>query len=312
MPAELADRTVLVTGGAGFIGSHLVDALAPDNEVRVLDDLSSGDPDRLPDGVELFEADVRDPEAVAEAMAGVDVVFHQAGQVDVGRSVENPIESHSINVDGTLAVLEQARATDARVVFASSTAVYGQPVELPLAEDAQKEPESPYGLEKLTADHYIRPYAALYDLETVALRYFNVYGPRQGGGPYSGVIGIFTEQALAGESLTVHGDGTQTRDFVFVDDVVDANRAAATTDHVGEACNVGTGESITIRELAERLVEITGSSSEIEHVDPRPGDIQQSRADIAAARTHLGFEPAVSIEGGLSAFVEWYEARLES
>lgn len=303
----VSGERVLVTGGAGFIGSHLVEEFARGNDAWVLDDFSSGRRNWLPDDVRVFEGDVRDTELVAAAMADADLVFHEAAQVSVDRSVEDPEASHDTNVGGTLQVLEAARDEDARVVVASSAAIYGEPETVPVSEDAPKRPRSPYGLEKLTADHYTRLYHELYELETVALRYFNVYGPRQSGGQYSGVIDTFVRQALAGEALTIHGDGEQTRDFVHVADVMRANLAAAGSEAaVGKAVNVGTGRAVSVRELAELVVEVTGSDSDIVHTEPRPGDIAQSQADIARAKEVLDFEAAVPIESGLTDLVDWY------
>ncbi|MFW5938083.1 MAG: NAD-dependent epimerase/dehydratase family protein, partial [Halanaeroarchaeum sp.] len=191
---EPSDRTILVTGGAGFVGSHLAERLVPDNEVRVIDDLSTGKREHVPDDAELTVADVRDEDALAEAMADVDLVFHEAAVVSVEESVRHPTATHHVNVDGTLRVLEAARDEDARVIVASSAAIYGHPDGVPVAEDAPKAPTSPYGIDKLAVDHYTRRYHELYGLETVALRYFNIYGPRQGAGDYSGVIEAFFEQ----------------------------------------------------------------------------------------------------------------------
>ena len=299
----LRGRTALVTGGAGFIGSHLAEALLEANDVRVLDDLSTGDPSRVPDDARLIRGDVRDRGVLARAMADVDVVFHQAAMVSVERSVEDPGESHAINAAATLDLLEVARNVGARVVIASSAAVYGHPDSVPVAETEPKAPASPYGVDKLTADHYTRLYHDLYDLPTVALRYFNVYGPGHSGGSYSGVIDVFTEQARSGRDLTVHGDGSQTRDFVHVSDVVEANLRAATTDHVGEAFNVGTGRSVTIRELAELVRDATGSDSDVVHTDPRPGDVDQSEADVSKARERLGFSATTDVEAGIRSLV---------
>jgi UDP-glucose 4-epimerase len=293
--------TVLVTGGAGFIGSHLTDALVADHEVRVLDDYSTGKRARVPDAARAIEGDVTDPATVARAMHGVDVVFHQAANVSVERSIEAPRESRRSNVDGTLTVLDRARDEDARVVLASSAAIYGHPSSVPVEESAPKTPASPYGLEKLTADHYARLYQELYGIETVALRYFNVYGPRHGGGEYSGVIDVFLEQARANDPITVHGDGDQTRDFVHVRDVVQANLRAATTPHVGEAFNVGTGRSVSIRGLAELVCDVTDSESEIRHTEPRAGDIERSRADISKVRARMGYRPTVRLRDGIAA-----------
>lgn len=300
MTTAPAGETVLVTGGAGFVGSHLVDALVADNEVRVVDDFSTGSRANLPAGVTVFEGDVRDGELVAEAMDGVDLVFHEAAMVSVARSVEEPELSHDVTAGATVRVLDHARRQDARVVLASSAAVYGHPESVPIAETASKNPTSPYGVDKLTADHYARIYNELYDLPTVALRYFNVYGPRQTAGDYSGVISVFVDQATSGEAITVEGDGEQTRDFVHVSDVVAANLSAATTDHVGEAFNVGTGESCTINELAKTIRTVADSDSEITHVEPRQGDVRHSRPDVSKAREKLGYEATTSLADGLS------------
>ncbi|WP_265107852.1 NAD-dependent epimerase/dehydratase family protein [Halosolutus halophilus] len=302
-PETLRDRTVLVTGGAGFIGSHLVEALAPANEVRVLDDFSTGSRDYVPEDVTVIEGDVRDPIALQKAARGVDVIFHQAAVVSVSRSVGEPRRTNGTNLDAGLLVLEQARQEDARVVVASSAAVYGHPAELPVPETAATEPTSPYGVQKLAIDQYARLYEELYDLPTVALRYFNVYGPRQRG-PYSGVISTFFEQARADEPITVAGDGEQTRDFVHVSDVVRANLRAATTDAVGAAYNVGTGDRTSIQDLAETIREVTDSSSPIVHRDPRAGDIRHSGADLSRATRRLGFEPRVSLESGLRSLAD--------
>ena len=296
-------KTVLVTGGAGFIGSSIVDALVADNDVRVLDNLTGGQRGRVHPDATFIEGDLRDDETVARAMADVDLVFHEAALVSVAESVEAPLASHDINVDGTLAVLEAARDTGARVVLASSAAIYGHPEYTPIDEEHPTDPSSPYGLEKLTVDEYARLYHELYDLETVALRYFNVYGPGQAAGDYSAVISVFLDQARAGEPITVNGDGTQTRDFVHISDVVRANLLAAETDAVGEAFNVGTGETVTIRELAETIRDVVGSDSEIVHRDPRPGDIDQSQADISKIETQLGYKPTMSLTDGLSTLV---------
>ena len=298
----IRDNTVLVTGGAGFIGSHLVDALTPQNEVRVLDDFSSGDRAHLPDDATVIEGDVRDPIALQRAARGVDVIFHHAALVSVSQSVDEPRQSNRTNLEASLLVLEQARQEDARVVVASSAAVYGHPDELPVPETAATEPTSPYGVQKLALDQYTRLYQELYDLPAVALRYFNVYGPRQQG-PYSGVISTFLEQARADEPITIEGDGQQSRDFVHVSDVVRANLRAATTDAVGEAYNVGTGQRTTIEELAETIRDATGSSSPIVHREPRAGDIRHSGADTSKASRELGFDARVGLESGIRSLV---------
>lgn len=296
---DVSGRTILVTGGAGFIGSHIAEALVEDNAVRVLDDLSTGQRENVPETADLIVGDVRDDDQLSAAMEGVDLVFHEAAVVSVTRSIERPREANRTNAAATVALLENARAEDARVVFASSAAVYGHPESVPIAEGDPQRPTSPYGVSKLTADQYVRLYADLYDLPTVSLRYFNAYGPGQPGGDYSGVISTFLEQAGNDEPITVEGDGRQTRDFVHVSDLVRANLRAATTTHVGEAYNVGTGNAITIERLARLVREATGADSPIEFVDPRQGDIRHSRADTSAARERLGFEASVDLEAGL-------------
>jgi UDP-glucose 4-epimerase len=297
---QMEHANVLVTGGAGFIGGHIARTLADDNEVAVLDIR----PDAPSDAVSRIEGDIRDEDTVEAAVAGADVVFHEAAMVSVDESVAKPKESHDVNATGTLNVLEAARTHDARVVLASSAAVYGDPNETPVPETHPLDPTSPYGLDKLASDHYARLYHDLYGLETAALRYFNVYGPGQTGGDYAGVIEVFLEQARNDDPITVHGDGEQTRDFVHIDDVVQANLLAAETDAVGQAFNVGTGESVTIRRLAELLRDAVDSDSEIVHTDPREGDIQHSCADISKARDELGYEPAFELEEGLRTLID--------
>jgi UDP-glucose 4-epimerase len=296
---QMEHTNVLVTGGAGFIGGHIARTLADDNDVAVLDIRA----DAPSEAVSLIEGDIRDEDTVEAAVADADVVFHEAAMVSVDESVAKPKASHDVNARGTLNVLEAARTNDARVVLASSAAVYGDPDETPVPETHPLEPTSPYGLDKLASDHYARLYHDLYGLETAALRYFNVYGPGQTGGDYAGVIEVFLEQARNGDPITVHGDGEQTRDFVHIDDVVQANLLAAETDAVGEAFNVGTGESVTIRRLAELLRDAVDSDSEIVHTDPREGDIRYSCADINNARDELGYEPAFELEAGLRTLV---------
>ena len=300
---SISDKTVLVTGGAGFIGSHIAEALVADNDLRVLDNLSSGRREQVPDDAELVQGDLRDESALDWATADVDVIFYQAGLVSVDRSVDEPVRSHRTNATATVELLERARRENARIVVASSCAIYGDPELTPVPEDAAKTPKSPYAIDKLALDQYTRAFADLYDLDAVPLRYFNVYGPGQTAGEYSGVISAFIEQARAGEPITVHGDGEQTRDFVHVSDVVDANLAAATTDHTGRAYNIGTGTSTSIRELAELIRRTVGSESEIVHTDARPGDVRRSEAAIGRAREDLHYEPTVPLDEGIAALI---------
>jgi len=296
---EFAGTSVLVTGGAGFIGSHIADMVVDHADVRILDDLSSGSRDHVPDQATLIEGDISDEDTVERAMDGIDFLFHEAGLVSVPESLERPMDCHEINGTATVRLLEAGRRNDSRVVIASSAAIYGHPGHVPVPEDASKDPQSPYGIEKLSADHYVQTYAAQYDLDAVALRYFNVYGPRQSGGQYSGVISAFVDQARSGGPITVEGDGEQTRDFIHVDDVVDANLRAATIDSAETAFNVGTGTSVTINELAETVRDIVDADVPITHVDPRPGDIRHSKADISRARRELDFDPSIQLADGL-------------
>ncbi|KAB1185126.1 MULTISPECIES: NAD-dependent epimerase/dehydratase family protein [Haloferax] len=304
MSSPLSGQTVLITGGAGFIGSHLADVLHRTNDVRVLDDLTSGTRSNLPSGVTLIEGSILDEDIVEKATEDVDVIFHEAAIVDVGASVEQPFQTHEVNCDGGLSILDRARDEDARVVVASSAAVYGQPTRVPITEDDPLRPTSPYGLQKLALDRYTTLYHDLYGVETVALRYFNVYGRRGEQSQYSGVIDTFVRRALDGDPLVIFGDGTQTRDFVHVDDVVQANLLAATTSNVGGSYNVATGECITIRELAETIVELTESTSPIQFEPAQPGDIDESEADISRAQHSLGFEPTMSLRTGLERLVD--------
>jgi len=303
-PTAPSGRRILVTGGAGFIGSHLVDALVEENEVRVLDDFSTGHRDQVADGATVLEGDVRDRELLEEAMDGVDLVFHEAAVVSVPESVEHPLESNAVNADASLRLLELARQRSARVVVASSAAIYGTPERVPIREDDRLAPRTPYGVQKLATDHYARLYHDLYGVETVALRYFNVYGPRAEAGEYADAVSVFVRQARAGDPITVEGSGDQTRDFVHVDDVVQANLRAATTDAVGAAYNVGSGEATSIADLARSVRDVTDSDSPITHTEPRPGDIESSLADVSAARADLGYSPSVDLEAGLASLVD--------
>lgn len=300
----ISGKRVLVTGGAGFIGSHIADALVADNEVVIVDNLSTGSLDNAPADAEFVEGDVRNREVMSAVMEGVDIVFHQAAIVSVEQSVEDPELTHDVITRATIQLLELARREAARVIFASSAAVYGQPESVPIAETDPTEPTSPYGLAKLNADQYVRLYADLYDVETIALRYFNVYGPRQTAGDYSGVISIFLQQAREGGPITVHSDGSQTRDFVHVSDVVQANVRAAVQGVPGTAYNIGTGESISILDLAETVQEVVGNSAvEIEHTKGREGDIDASRATVDRAIDDLGFQSTVRLQDGMAELV---------
>lgn len=304
MEPTLRDRTILVTGGAGFVGSCIAETLAPANEVRVLDDLTGGSVGNVPAGAELIEGDIRNAAHLDRAMRDVDIVFHQAAMVDVTESVRQPRTCHEINATGTVEVLECARRADARVVFASSAAVYGNPESTPIPETASLDPTSPYGGAKLAAETQAAVYTDRYDLPTVSLRYFNVYGPRQSRDGPGGVVATFLRQAARGARLTINGDGEQTRDFVHVSDVVRANLLAATTDHVGEAFNIGTGETVTINQLAAHVRSVTDSDVPVVHTEQRAGDIRHSCADITKARDRLDYDPEIELAEGLRSIHE--------
>jgi len=297
-------KDILVTGGAGFIGSHLVDTLVADNRVTVLDNLSSGITENLHENAQFVQGDVRTLSSLPNLVETADIVFHQAGFVSVEESMEKPLTSHHHNVTATARLLESARQGDTRVISASSAAIYGQPSQLPIAETEPTTPESPYGLDKLSVDHYTRLFNELYGLPTVTLRYFNVYGPRQSAASYSGVISTFLEQLDNGDELTIHGDGTQSRDFVHVSDIVAANLLAATTDNTGVAYNIGSGTATTIQELASVIQSAAATDAGVTHLPDRPGDIAHSCADISRATEYLGYNPSTSLESGLRTLVE--------
>ena len=296
-------ESILITGGAGFIGSHLAAALAADNDVTVLDNCSGGEPARLPATVDVQRGDIREPSARDALVAEADIVYHEAALVSVEESLERPVESHGTNVAATVSLLDTARKHDTRVVFASSCAIYGDPTGVPISEHEPASPLSPYAVDKLAADHYVRVYGRQFDFPTVALRYFNVYGPGQRG-DYSGVIDAFIERAQAGEPLEVHGEGDQTRDFVHVSDIVRANLAAGVTPHTGRAYNIGTGQETSIQELAETIRDLVGTDAPITHTDPRPGDISRSRADLTRSTERLGYEPTVELSDGLGTVLD--------
>ncbi len=302
----------LVTGGAGFIGSHLVEGLlARGHSARVLDDLSSGKLSNLEhlSGVECVSGSVIDPDVVDKVVDGCEYVFHLAAIPSVVKSVEDPLRTHEVGVTGTLHVLEAAKRHGVRrVVFAGSSSAYGdQPGDVRHENDLLS-PLSPYAAAKLAGEHYCSAYTAVFGLETVRLRFFNVFGPRQDpSSPYSGVIAIFSEAMKAGRTPKIFGDGLQTRDFVHVSNVIDAIWLAATVEGVGgNVYNVGMGERVTILDLARTLNELLGTSIEPKHEPPRAGDVRYSQADISRARQDLGFEPEVSFREGLKETLESY------
>ncbi|MBI5034838.1 MAG: SDR family oxidoreductase [Chloroflexi bacterium] len=304
----------LVTGGAGFIGSNIVKhLLAEGHRVTVLDNLLSGyrqNLDPFPQ-VEFLEGDVRDAVIVERAMQGVEVVFHLAASVGNKRSIEHPLEDSEINVLGTLRVLEAARRNGVRkVVFSSSAGIFGELKTIPIREDHPVEPDSPYGASKLGAEKLCLAYAKLYPLECVCLRYFNVYGENQRYDAYGNVIPIFAHKILQGEPITIFGDGEQTRDFVNVRDVVQANYKAAMARGVSGAFNIASGTRITINRLAEWMCEASHGLVPIQHGSPRPGDVRHSLADISAASLAFGFAPTVDLREGLADYMTWAKGAL--
>ena len=297
---------VLVTGGAGFVGSHLAERLVEaGSTVRVLDNLSTGDPKNLCDiepRISLIQADVTDGKAVESAVRGASTVFHLAAQTSVAKSIENPDHTNSVNVAGTLNLLEACVTHGVeRLVYASSTAVYGNPRELPITEESPTNPISPYGASKLAAERYCWVYSHAYGLNTVILRYFNVYGPRQPRGGYSNVITSFADRILQGNPPVIYGDGDQTRDFIHVGEVVDATVRAATGGVApGETFNVATGKPTAVNQLADIMLKLMEREDlEPIHADPRSGDIRRSYADTAKAEKQLGFKAKISLREGL-------------
>ena len=311
----------LVTGGAGFIGSNLVlELLAQGHTVRSLDNFSTGKPENLtPDPhLEIIEGDITRFEDVRMAAQGVKVIFHQAAIPSVPRSIEDPLGSNRATVDGTLNVLVAARDIGVRrVIFASSSAIYGdQDPALPKVETRTPQPISPYGVAKLAAESYCNVFFKVYGLETVALRYFNVFGPRQDPqSMYAAVIPLFITALMSNRPPTIYGDGEQTRDFTYVGNVVQGNLLAATApvEKVGgQVINLAAGGQTSLNSLVEMLVEIMGSSIEPVYAEPRSGDIKHSRADITRARTLMAYEPSTALLEGLRRTVDWYRDRHDS
>jgi UDP-glucose 4-epimerase len=307
----------LVTGGAGFIGSHIVEELLQRGEsVRVLDDLSSGRKENLAsvqDVVDFQERDIRDLDAIRPLFEGVDYVIHLAAVPSVARSIEDPISTTLVNLNGTLHVLLAARDAQAkRVVMGTTAAVYGDDPSMPRVETQTPQPLSPYALTKLAGEHYGLIFHRIFDLEFVALRYFNIFGPRQNPqSPYTGVLSKFIVAYLRGQRPTVFGDGEQSRDFTFVTNVVDATlRACLAPTAAGKVINVGTGKGSTLNQILALLNQILGVPVTPQYAPPRAGDVRHSTADISLARTTLGYEPRVSLEDGLRRMIAWLRTAL--
>jgi UDP-glucose 4-epimerase len=307
--------TYLVTGGAGFIGSHIAAALAAaGGRVRVIDDLSTGYEENLAEvggRVEFVRAGLLDAEALRRALEGVEVVFHEAAIPSVPRSVENPAETHRACTEATFRLLMAAREAGVRrLVYAASSSAYGDQPTLPKTEEMPPQPLSPYAAAKLAGEYYCQAWTRSYGFETVSLRYFNVFGPRQDpGSQYSGVISRFIDALMTGARPVIYGDGGQSRDFTYVSNVVDANlRAAETTRGIGDVINIANGERTTLNQLLDTLKRVTGKTEvEAEYRDVRVGDVRHSLADITRARELLGYEPRVGLEEGLRKTIDWWQ-----
>ena len=310
----------LVTGGAGFIGSHIVERLLQGSDgrepvVRVLDDFSTGSMDNLRGfdrrGLDIVRGDIRNPATVERAARGVSVIFHQAAMRSVPQSIADPVSTHAVNVTGTLNILEAARRLGVRrVVFASSSSVYGERPTLPKREDQTVEPISPYGVSKAAGEHYAAVWHRIYGVETVGLRYFNVFGERQdAASTYAAVIPNFIFAALEGGRVEVHGDGTQSRDFTHVDNVVDANLLAAeASGAAGHVFNVGCGARISLLDMLRKLEAIVGHPIERRHTVARDGDVPHSLADISKAARLLAYAPRVAFDEGLARTVAYFDS----
>lgn len=308
---------VLVTGGAGFIGSHLVDALvALGANVEVLDNLNSGDASNIASGARFQHGDIRDEDALGRCVEGRQRVFHLAALVSVPHSVAHPTDHHDVNGTGTVKVLEASRkARVERVVYSASASAYGDSPELPKCESMAQEPKSPYATAKLVGEGYVSAYAACYEIDAVSLRYFNIFGPRQNpNSPYSGVIAAFSRMILAGQPPRITGDGSASRDFTYVANVVHANLLAARSTRRLGGCvvNVGTGKRVTVLELAQEMTKAFGRADLVpEFTEPRPGDVPHSVASFDRAKSVLGYEPIVGFEQGLAATCAWYRQRAD-
>ena len=298
---------VLVTGGAGFIGSNLVELmLSEGHDVVVLDDLSSGYAENLFAEARFVEGDVSASGVADSAARGCDAICHLAASVGNTRSIDNPVRDSEINVIGTLRVLEAARMNGIqRVVASSSAGIFGELKTLPIAEDHPQDPDSPYGASKLAAEKMCLVYNKLYGMNNVCLRYFNVYGRRQRYDAYGNVIPIFAEKMLRHQTVTIFGDGEQTRDFVHVTDVARANYLATTSQAAAGAFNIGSASRISVNELASLMTQAAGEAVDVVHGDPRPGDVRDSLAAVEAAREAFGFRPTMDLKEGLEDYIEW-------
>ncbi|MBV9217605.1 MAG: SDR family oxidoreductase [Acidobacteria bacterium] len=306
----------LVTGGAGFIGSNLADELIRQGaRVSIIDNFVTGSRENLEEikgDFDFVEGDINDDEALRKAMDGADVIFHEAALPSVPRSVEDPLETHRVCVDGTLNVLIKARELGVRrLVYAASSSAYGDQPTLPKVETMRADPLSPYAAAKLTGELYCRAFCNVYGLETISLRYFNVFGPRQNpGSMYSGVISRFIDALMTGKQPVIYGDGEQSRDFTYIANVVDANiKAATTASGIGETMNIANGDRISLNQLFEVLKQITGrDDARVEYQEPRKGDVKHSQADNSRAVEAIGYKELVGLEEGLRRTIDWWKS----
>ncbi|HKE60230.1 MAG TPA: SDR family oxidoreductase [Pyrinomonadaceae bacterium] len=306
---------VLVTGGAGFIGSHIAAALASSGaRVRILDDLSTGHRENLEEiggDVDFTQGSVADVDVLKKVLDGVELVFHEAAIPSVPRSVENPLDSHIASVDGTFSLLLAARDCKVRrVIYAASSSAYGDQPTLPKREDMLPDPLSPYAVAKLVGEYYCQVFARVYGLETLSLRYFNVFGPRQDpGSQYSGVVSRFISSLLSDQTPVIFGDGEQSRDFTYIENVVSANlKAAEAKSGFGRVINIANGERVTLNQLLAELKDLTGHPAvQAEYRDTRVGDVRHSLADVSAARELLGYAPIVGLREGLEKTIDWWK-----
>ena len=306
---------VLVTGGAGFIGSHIASALATSGaRVRIIDDLSTGHLENIAEiggDIDFIQESVADARALERALEDVELVFHEAAIPSVPRSVDKPAETHQASVNATFSLLLAARDRKVRrLVYAASSSAYGDQPELPKREDMRPDPLSPYAVAKLVGEYYCSVFTRAYGLETVSLRYFNVFGPRQDpSSQYSGVISRFMSALFNGEQPMIYGDGEQSRDFTYISNVVEANlRAAEAVDAAGSVINIANGERVTINGVLETMKKLTGRSGvAAEYAPPRAGDVRDSVADLTLARSLLGYEPRVGLEEGLGLTIDWWK-----
>jgi nucleoside-diphosphate-sugar epimerase len=305
----------VVTGGAGFIGSHIAQALTRDGlRVRILDDLSTGHRENLEEikgDIDFTEGSVADEQVLNKVLDGAELIFHEAAIPSVPRSVESPRQSHVASVDGTFTLLLSARDKNVRrVIYAASSSAYGDQATLPKAEEMLPDPLSPYAVAKLVGEYYCKVFARVYGLETISLRYFNVFGPRQDpGSQYSGVVSRFISALFTDQQPVIYGDGEQSRDFTYIDNVVDANlKAASVNSGFGSVINIANGERITLNQLLEELKAITGKSNvTADYQTARVGDVRHSLADISRARELLGYQPGTGLTEGLRRTIDWWK-----